>query len=132
MGVFNAECKAEIDKLRKEKGNPKMSWADVKLRNKQTDCVIVIDNCVFDVTSYISRHPGGQASILRHAGKNATSFFDKQGSHTSGARKTLAKLYIADVGSSFAPSLGGGKGKDNGKGKGKGKESSSSCNCVLS
>uniref|UniRef100_A0A6U4SX50 Cytochrome b5 heme-binding domain-containing protein n=1 Tax=Hemiselmis andersenii TaxID=464988 RepID=A0A6U4SX50_HEMAN len=128
MGVFNEECLKEIEKLRKEKGNPKMSWADVKLRNKQSDCCIVIDNCVFDVTGYLSRHPGGQAAILRHAGKNATSGFDKVGSHTSGARKTLAKLYIADVGSSFVPTMGSKKDK----GKGKGKESSSSCNCVLS
>lgn len=126
MVVFNKECLEVIENLRQSKGMPTMGWSEISQHKKESDCYIVVEKCVFDVTDYMTRHPGGRVAILRHSGKDATTFFDRIGSHTSSARKTLAKLYVADVQQmSLLPRMGGGKSKG-GKGG-----SSSDCSCVL-
>ncbi len=38
------------------------------------DCWIIVKGCVYDVTSYVEEHPGGQA-ILRNAGRDASAGF---------------------------------------------------------
>ncbi|KAI4350796.1 hypothetical protein L6164_005211 [Bauhinia variegata] len=48
--------------------------AEVALHNKRTDCWIIIKNKVYDVTSYVEEHPGGDA-ILTHAGDDSTEGF---------------------------------------------------------
>ena len=123
MPVFNKECLEVIEEMRESKGHPKMLWSEVSKHSKEGDCYFVVSGCVFNVTDYMTRHPGGKVAILRHGGKDATKFFDKVGSHTSSARKSLAKLYIADV-QSFSLGMGGGA-KKNAPG-------SSACSCVLS
>ncbi|KAJ8527971.1 hypothetical protein K7X08_015422 [Anisodus acutangulus] len=50
------------------------SKAEVALHNKRTDCWIIIKDKVFDVTSYVEEHPGGDA-ILAHAGDDSTEGF---------------------------------------------------------
>ncbi|KAH6826815.1 cytochrome B5-like protein [Perilla frutescens var. hirtella] len=47
---------------------------DVSLHNKRTDCWIIIKDRVYDVTSYVEEHPGGDA-ILAHAGDDSTEGF---------------------------------------------------------
>lgn len=44
--------------------------------NKANDCWIVAHGIVYDVTRYLSKHPGGARSILSRAGKDATADFD--------------------------------------------------------
>lgn len=48
--------------------------AEVAKHNKTDDAWIIIDNKVYDVTSYVEEHPGGDA-ILRHVGGDATEGF---------------------------------------------------------
>ncbi|XP_021900111.1 cytochrome B5-like protein [Carica papaya] len=48
--------------------------AEVALHNKRTDCWIIIKDRVYDVTSYVEEHPGGDA-ILNHAGDDSTEGF---------------------------------------------------------
>ncbi|CAH9098602.1 unnamed protein product [Cuscuta europaea] len=50
------------------------SKAEVALHNKRSDCWIIIQDKVFDVTSYVEEHPGGDA-ILAHAGGDSTEGF---------------------------------------------------------
>ncbi|KZO91367.1 L-mandelate dehydrogenase [Calocera viscosa TUFC12733] len=48
---------------------------EVQLHNTRDDCWVVIDGEVYDVTHFLADHPGGTASILRMAGKDATDVF---------------------------------------------------------
>ncbi|KAL9252972.1 Cytochrome B5-like protein [Drosera capensis] len=64
------------------KVSQKYAKAEVSLHNKRTDCWIIIKEKVYDVTSYVEEHPGGDA-ILVHAGddsaegpQHATRTFD--------------------------------------------------------
>lgn len=69
---------------------------DVIQHADQNSCWVVIDNNVYDVTSYVSQHPGGDM-ILSGCGKDATSMFNNRpggGSHSSRAKNTLTSLQI--------------------------------------
>lgn len=65
----------EVDSTPSNKKVTKIySKAEVALHNKRTDCWIIIKNKVYDVTSYVEEHPGGDA-ILAHAGDDSTEGF---------------------------------------------------------
>jgi len=135
MVVFNQECLDEIEELRQKKGKPTMSWSEVGQHKTKGDCYFVVDSCVFDVTDYMRRHPGGETAIMRHAGKDATTFFNRVGSHTSSARKSLARLYVADIQTMSGMLMGGIGGGSSSKGKKKSKGGDAKknpCSCVLS
>ncbi|XP_039166027.1 cytochrome B5-like protein [Eucalyptus grandis] len=68
---------------------------DVALHNKRTDCWIIIKDKVYDVTSYVEEHPGGDA-ILTHAGDDSTEgFFGPQ--HATRVFDMIEDFYIGDL-----------------------------------
>jgi cytochrome b involved in lipid metabolism len=74
----------------------------VSAHDSETDCWIVLEGKVYDVTPFISSHPGGEA-ILEGCGRDATDLYDTRpmGSgtpHSQNARNLLAQYYIGDIG----------------------------------
>jgi nitrate reductase (NAD(P)H) len=65
----------------------------IKSHNTPADCWLIIHKKVYDVSSYLSSHPGGAEIILSCAGKDATREFDDIG-HSKSAIRTLAKYEI--------------------------------------
>jgi len=49
----------------------KVTVEEVAKHNTRDDCWLIVNDKVYDVSSYINEHPGGDA-ILRHAGKDAS------------------------------------------------------------
>ena len=41
----------------------------------EESCWMAIDGSVYDLTEFLSKHPGGKAIILKHSGKDATAIF---------------------------------------------------------
>ncbi|XP_048442563.1 cytochrome B5-like protein isoform X1 [Pyrus x bretschneideri] len=69
--------------------------AQVSLHNKRTDCWIIIKDKVYDITSYVEEHPGGDA-ILEHAGDDSTQgFFGPQ--QAAGVFDMIDDFYIGDL-----------------------------------
>ncbi|RUS19002.1 cytochrome b5-like heme/steroid binding domain-containing protein, partial [Jimgerdemannia flammicorona] len=56
---------------------------------------VLIDNKVYDVTDFISEHPGGQKVIETHVGKDATDIFHAM--HPESAYEVLANNYVGDL-----------------------------------
>lgn len=52
------------------------SLQQVSAHNSEKSCWVVIDNQVYDVTEFLSQHPGGTKIILKYAGKDATDAFN--------------------------------------------------------
>merc|ERR1719162_1725566 len=52
------------------------SLADVAKHTTKTDCWVVVNGEVLDVTSFLGDHPGGELAILTFAGKDATEEFN--------------------------------------------------------
>lgn len=55
--------------------NTMLTMEEVSKHNSKSSCYLVIKNEVYDVTSYINRHPGGVRSITSYCGKEATGIF---------------------------------------------------------
>ncbi|CAN0901474.1 Cytochrome B5-like protein [Linum grandiflorum] len=69
--------------------------AEISLHNKRTDCWIIVKDRVFDVTSYVEEHPGGDA-ILTNAGDDSTQgFFGPQ--HPGGAFQLIEDYCIGEL-----------------------------------
>jgi cytochrome b involved in lipid metabolism len=65
------------------------------------DCWVILDNKVYDVTSYIETHPGMEA-ILEGCGIDATTLYETRpmGSgtpHSGKAREDLVEYYIGEI-----------------------------------
>ena len=69
------------------------TMAMVAANNSGSSCWSVIRNDVYDLTSWISSHPGGSNAILGICGKEATSTFDARHSG-QGAPESALKSYL--------------------------------------
>jgi cytochrome b involved in lipid metabolism len=74
--------------------------SEVATHASSSDCWTVIDGSVYDITDYITSHPGGAKEITKACGIDGTQLFATQGgrgSHSSLADKELAKLKIGTI-----------------------------------
>lgn len=72
---------------------------EVAQHTSSDDCWMVINGNVYDVSSYVRNHPGGN-DILKGCGKEATDMFNTQGgegSHSSTADFQLESLQIGTL-----------------------------------
>ncbi|KAK7181859.1 hypothetical protein DPSP01_002447 [Paraphaeosphaeria sporulosa] len=74
-----------------------LSFDEVKAHNSRDDCWVVIQDKVWDVTEFLSEHPGGSEVILKYAGKDATSVYNEF--HAPGMlEETLAtNKFVGDI-----------------------------------
>lgn len=56
-------------------GSKTFTAAEVAAHNKADDCWIVVDGVVYDVTPFLSEHPGGKKVVVSVAGQDATQKF---------------------------------------------------------
>ncbi|TGJ81408.1 hypothetical protein E0Z10_g7351 [Xylaria hypoxylon] len=54
-----------------------LSAQEIASHRSTSSCWIVVDDKVYDVTSYLTEHPGGAAVLLKQAGTDATAEFRK-------------------------------------------------------
>lgn len=69
------------------KSNRKITLNELKKHNKKTDAWMALYGNVYDITKWISDHPGGDI-ILKGAGKDATKLFERF-SHSPNAKNML-------------------------------------------
>lgn len=53
-----------------------LTYDEVAAHAAKDDCWVIIHGKAYDVTDFLSEHPGGLAIILKYAGKDATKAFD--------------------------------------------------------
>ncbi|KAI9225337.1 MAG: glyoxylate dehydrogenase [Piptocephalis tieghemiana] len=59
----------------KDPSIPILSREDVASHNTKEDCWVILHGRVYDLTDFLSRHPGGAAVILKVAGRDGTTAF---------------------------------------------------------
>lgn len=68
--------------------------SEVAKHNTQQDCWAAIDGSVYDLTSWISRHPGGPDKIINLCGTDATAAFRAQHDSQQRPNTQLASFRI--------------------------------------
>ena len=58
--------------------NKGMTSADVAMHSDATSCWAIINGNVYDLTSWIPKHPGGPGAILKLCGTNGSEEFNEQ------------------------------------------------------
>lgn len=70
-----------------------ISLAELAKHNTAQSSWIAINGVVFDITGFMSHHPGGFLVLVEHAGTDATEAFNAIG-HSKQAMKQLEALMI--------------------------------------
>lgn len=73
-------------------GSTAYTYAQVSAHNSASDCWMVINGTVYDVTSYVPEHPGSE--ILRGCGKEATAMYEEIRKHEGRATAMLPSYKI--------------------------------------
>ncbi len=80
--------------------NVKLTASEVAKHNTESDCYMIINSKVYDVTTYLPYHPGGAYRIIQYCGKDGTVAFDTkggEGQHSNRAGNDLSSLYVGDL-----------------------------------
>jgi cytochrome b involved in lipid metabolism len=73
------------------------TMADVATHNSASSCWTAINGNVYDVTSWISQHPGGPQHILELCGVDGSAAFNGQHSGQADPAQELATFYIGTL-----------------------------------
>ena len=71
--------------------------AQVSAHKSSSNCWLIISNQVYDVTSYIPKHPGGQGTIIPYCGTDATQAFTVDVPHSARAGNLLSNYFIGNL-----------------------------------
>ena len=81
--------------------------ADVAAHNQVADCWSVVNGKVYNLTTWISQHPGGPEVITQMCGVDASQGFNGQHSGQGKPNKELATFEIGTVGATTAAGVTG-------------------------
>jgi len=94
-----------------------LSTTEIAKHSTQGDCWLIINNQVYNVTNYLSSHPGGIGTITPYCGKEATMAFDTKNigrPHSNFANTLLSNYLLGAVGATFTPSSSSSSGTSSG------------------
>jgi cytochrome b involved in lipid metabolism len=74
-------------------GNKVISLTEFRSANTRDKCYVAIENKVYDVTEFLSQHPGGHAVLLQGGGKNVTEDFNTI-RHSANAKELAESMRI--------------------------------------
>lgn len=78
-------------------GDATYTIADVARRATREECWTIVDGSVYDVTSFITRHPAGSADIIEMCGRDASDSFLGQHRGQGEPEEWLATLRIGTL-----------------------------------
>lgn len=75
-----------------------LSASEVAKHNSSSDCWSIVNNQVYNLTSYVNSHPGGAANINNMCGKDASSAFTNQHGTQGKPNTVLSGFVLGAVG----------------------------------
>jgi cytochrome b involved in lipid metabolism len=78
-----------------------LTAAEVAAHNSASDCWSIVKGNVYNLTSYVQRHPGGSSVIKNICGKDGSAAFSNQHSGQGKPNNVLSGFLLGAVGSSI-------------------------------
>lgn len=69
---------------------------EIRTHNMSSDTWLIIHDKVYDITSFLEEHPGGEEVLLEQGGADATESFEDVG-HSTDAREMLQQYLIGEL-----------------------------------
>jgi cytochrome b involved in lipid metabolism len=79
----------------------KLTLEEVQKRNSSASCWSIVYGNVFDLTKWITKHPGGAEKIRAICGKDGTTSFERQHTGDGGAANQLSNYFLGKLGDSI-------------------------------
>ena len=83
-----------------------LNSTEIAKHNSLGDCWLLINNKVYNVTSYLSSHPGGVGTMTPYCGREATAAFDTKDigkPHSASATSMLVQYFIGNLNQNIGP-----------------------------
>lgn len=74
---------------------PVLNSTEVAKHNIASDCYLIVRDKVYDVSTYINKHPGGKKKIINTCGEEVSSLFASI--HSNFAWNLLSKYYVGPL-----------------------------------
>ena len=78
----------------------KLTLEEVMKRDSSTSCWSIVYGNVFNLTKWITKHPGGAEKIRAICGKDGTTSFERQHNGDAGAANQLSSYFLGKLGDS--------------------------------
>jgi|694.fasta_scaffold13346_14 cytochrome b involved in lipid metabolism len=96
--ISKVSSSQNIKDLSKDSSNTMYTLSQIEQKNNKTSCWTIIGGYVYDITSYIPNHPGGEKEILQICGKDGSQLFSKPQEHKDeGASNVLDTFKIGTM-----------------------------------
>lgn len=96
--ISKVSSSQDMKDLSKDSSNAVYTLSQVEENNNKTSCWTIIGGNVYDITSYVPNHPGGEKEILQICGKDGSQLFSKPQEHKDGgASNVLDTLKIGTM-----------------------------------
>ncbi|XP_068587062.1 cytochrome b5 type B isoform X2 [Cebidichthys violaceus] len=69
---------------------------EIRVHSMSSDAWLIVHDKVYDITSFLEEHPGGEEVLLEQAGADATESFEDVG-HSTDAREMLLQYYVGEL-----------------------------------
>ena len=100
VGLTNQNKSTDIVNLISS-GITVLDSTEVAKHNTISNCWIIVNNKIYDISGYASAHPGGVRNIADYCGKESTQAYDTKGGrgnpHSATAYQELTQFYIGDL-----------------------------------
>lgn len=77
--------------------NTSFSLEEIQTHKDAKSCWAAVNNKVYDLTSWVSKHPGGPQKIIMICGTDATTAFSVQHGGNEAAEKELKSFLIGEL-----------------------------------
>lgn len=73
----------------------RFTWQELRKHNLESDCWLAVRGKVYNVTSWIAKHPGGVDTIVLNGGRDATQLFEAY--HPTRVYSMLNQYYVGEI-----------------------------------
>ena len=87
-------------------GTINLSNSEIKSHNLKSDCWSIVNGNVYNLTTYVQRHPGGASVIANICGKDGSKAFLNQHNTKSKPNNVLSSFLLGPVGASISAEVG--------------------------